>query len=109
MIAESTGLAQVEKPVASTGAEDNALQTSTAELSIVEFVRGYCFRGYHDDSLRGAGHDLALTKPAIGLVSAPSEMAPASTGIVRIIIEWGSWSAPTELAPAMDIIEELAH
>ena len=38
MIAESTGLAQVEEPVASTGVEDNTLQTSTAEPSTVEFV-----------------------------------------------------------------------
>ena len=38
MIAESTRLAQVEKFVASTGAEDKALQTSTAELSTVELV-----------------------------------------------------------------------
>ena len=38
MIAESTRLAQVEKFVASTGAEDKALQTSTAEPSTVELV-----------------------------------------------------------------------
>ena len=38
MIIESTRLAQVEEPVASTSAEDNALQTSTAEPNTVEFV-----------------------------------------------------------------------
>jgi len=38
MIAESTRIAQVKEPVASTGAEDSALQTSTAEPSTTEFV-----------------------------------------------------------------------
>ena len=38
MIAENTRLAQVEEPVESTGTEDGALQTSTAEPSTVEFV-----------------------------------------------------------------------
>ena len=38
MIVESTRLAQVKKPVASTGIEDSALQTSIAELGTVEFV-----------------------------------------------------------------------
>jgi len=51
----------------------------------------------------------ALTEPAAGLISTPSEMAPASMGITCTIIERGSMSAPTELAPAMDIMEELAH
>jgi len=36
-------------------------------------------------------------------------MAPASTYIVRTIIERGSGRAPIELVPAMDIMEELAH
>ena len=50
-----------------------------------------------------------LTEPAAGLVSAPSEMAPAFMDIVRTIIERESGSALTELALAMDIMEELAH
>ena len=45
-----------------------------------------------------------LTEPATGLVSAASEMALASTDIVRTIIERGSGSASTELALAMDIV-----
>ena len=38
MIAESTGMAQVEEPVASAGTEDITLQTSTTEPGTVEFV-----------------------------------------------------------------------
>jgi len=51
----------------------------------------------------------ALTKPATGLVSTPSELAPASVDIIHTTIERGSGSAPTELDPAMDIMKELAH
>ena len=38
MIVESTGLAQVKELVASTGAEDSALQTSIGEPSTVKSV-----------------------------------------------------------------------
>ena len=38
MIAESIGLAQMEVPATSTGAEDSVLQTSTAEPSTVKYV-----------------------------------------------------------------------
>jgi len=38
MVAESTGIAQVEDPMESLGAEDNAVQTSIGEPSAVEFV-----------------------------------------------------------------------
>ena len=38
IIVESTRLAQVEDPVASTSAEDSALQTLAGEPSAVEFV-----------------------------------------------------------------------
>ena len=51
----------------------------------------------------------ALTESVAGLVSAPSEMAPASTDIVRTIIERGSGSGSTELAPTMDIMKDLTH
>ena len=38
IVAESTGLAQVEDPVASISVEDNAVQTLAGEPSVVEFV-----------------------------------------------------------------------
>jgi len=50
-----------------------------------------------------------LTDPAVGLVSAPSEMASASTDIIRTVIEKRSGSASAELAPAMDIMKEMAR
>jgi len=49
------------------------------------------------------------TEPIAGLVSAPSELAPAFTDITRTIIERGSGSAQAGLPSAMDIIKELAH
>jgi len=109
MIVESTGLAQVEEPVRSTGAEDNALQTSTVEPSTVEFIPVTVASEATITVPKVPVTTSALTDPAAGLVSAPSEMAPASTDIVRTIIERGSGSAVAELAPAMDIMEELAR
>ena len=38
MIAESTGVAQIEDPMESLSAEDSAVQTSAGEPSAVEFV-----------------------------------------------------------------------
>ena len=38
MVAESTGLAQVNDPTASIGAEDSAVQTSAGEPSAMEFA-----------------------------------------------------------------------
>ena len=38
MVAESTGISQVEDPVASISTEDNAVQTSASKSSAVEFV-----------------------------------------------------------------------
>ena len=38
MVAESTGVTQVEDPMASLGAENITVQTSTGEPSVVEFV-----------------------------------------------------------------------
>ena len=38
IVAESTGVAQVEDPMASIGAEDSAVQTSTGEPGAVEFI-----------------------------------------------------------------------
>ena len=110
MIAESTEVAQVEEPMASTSEEDNTLQTSTAEQSTVEFVAlTIASEASTIQVPKMPVMTSALTEPAVGLVSVPSEMAPASMSIARTIIERWSGSAPIELAPAMDIMEELAH
>jgi len=96
--------------VVSTGAEDNTLQTLTAEPSTVELVTTVVASEASTLTvLEVPAMTSVLMEPAIGFVSEPSEMAPVSTGIVRTIIERRSGSAPTELAPAMDIMEELAH
>ena len=109
MIAEGTGLAQVKELVASTGAEDSALQTSKAEPSTVKSVPAVISEATTVTVPEVQVMTLMLTEPAAGLVSAPSEMASASMDILRTIIERGSRSASTELAPAMNIIEELAN
>jgi len=102
-------MAQVEEPVASTGAEDNALQTLTAEPSTVEFVpAAVTLDATIVTVLEVPVTTSALTNPIVDLVSAPNEMASASTDIVHTVIERGSESAPAELAPTMDIMEELA-
>ena len=91
MIADSTGLAQVKEPVASTGAEDNILQTLTAEPSTVKSVLVVLVSEVTTVAvLEVPITTSALTDPAYDLVSASSEMAPASTDIVCTIIERGS-------------------
>jgi len=110
MIAESTELAQLEKPVASTSAEDNALQTLTAELSTMVFVPdAVALEATTVTVPEVPVMTSALTNSAASLFSILSEMAPASTDIIRTVIERGSGSAPVELALATDIMEELAR
>ena len=110
MIAESTRLAQEEKPVASTGTEDSALQSSIAELSTVEFVPAAVASEATTMTVPVVPVTTsALMEPAVGLISALSEIVSASTDIIRTTIERRSESASTELVPAMDIMEELAH
>ena len=110
MIAESTRLARVKEPVASTGAEDSLLQTSAAEPGIVEFVAALVAS---EATIITVPEVLAtisvLTELTAGLVSAPSELTPASMDIIRTTVERGSESAPAELSPAIDIMEELTH
>ena len=89
MITESIGLAQVEEPVVSTGTEDSALQTSTAEPATVEFVAAPVAPKATITVLEESATTLALTKPAAGLVSAPNEWATASVAVIRTIIERG--------------------
>jgi len=110
MIAESTDLAQVEEPVASTGVEDSTLQTSTAESGTVEFVVApVALEATTVTVPEVSVMTSVLIEPVVGLISTPSEMTPASMDIIRTTIERESKSAPAELAPAIDIMEELAH
>ena len=109
-IEESTGLAQVEDPVASTSAEDSALQTSAGEPGAVEFIAVSVASEATTITVPGvSAMTSVLTEPAVGLISAQSELAPIFMDIIRTTIERGSESAPTGLSPAMDIMEELAH
>jgi len=110
MIAERTGLAQVVESVASTGIEDTTLQTSTAKPGTVEFIAALVASEATTITVPEVpAMTSVLTEPAAGLVSAPSELASASVDIICTTIERRSGSVPTELAPAMDIMEELAH
>ena len=78
MIAESTGLAQVEEPVASAGAEDNTLQTLTAEPGTVEFVAlTIASEASTIQVPKIPVMTSALTEPAVGFISVPSEMTRA--------------------------------
>ena len=88
MIVESTGLAQVEELVASTGAEDSALQTSAAQPGSMEFVAA---PGASEATTitvpEVPATTSALTKLLVGLVSTPSELAPTSVDIIRTTVE----------------------
>jgi len=96
--------------MASIGAEDSALQTSKAELSTVKSVLAVVISKATTVTIPEVPVMTSmLTEPVAGIVSAPSKMASTSTNIIHTIIEKGSGSALTELAPAMDIMEELAH
>jgi len=110
MVAESTELAQVKDPMASISAEDNAVQTSVSEPSVVEFVTApIAAEPTTITVLEMSAMILVSIEPAACLVSAHGELAPASADITRTIVERGSKSALVELSPAMDIMEELAH
>ena len=110
MVAESTGLAQVEDPVASISVEDNALQTSASEPGAMEFVVvPFTSEATTITVPEVSAMISALTEPAAGLVSASNELASASVDIIRTTVERGSGSAPAELSPAMDNRKELAY
>jgi len=105
MITESTGLAQVEEPVASTGAEDNVFQILAGKPSTVEFVAVLVASEATTIMVPEVSIKISVsTEPAAGLVSAYSELAPASVDIIRTTVERRSGSALVELSPAMDIM-----
>ena len=70
--------------MASTGADDSALQTSTAEPGTMEFVAPpVASEATIITVLEVPAMISALTEPATGLVSAPSELDPASMDIIH--------------------------
>ena len=96
--------------MASTSAEDSALQTSASEPSVVEFVVVPVASEAFTITVPEVSVTISVsTEPAASLVSAPSKLAPASVDIICAIVERGSRSAPAGLSPVMDIMEELAH
>jgi len=110
IIAECAEVAQVEEHVASTGAEDRTLQISTAEPSTVKFVPVVVTsEAAIVTILKVLVTTSASKEPAADPVLALSKMVSAFTETVHTIIERGSGSVSTELAPVMYIIEELAH
>jgi len=110
MVAESTRVTQVEDPMASIGAEDNAVQTSAGEPSDVEFVAApVAVEAITTTVPEVLATTSASQEPVVGLISAQVELAPVSVDTTRTIIERGSRSASTRLSPATDIIKELTH
>ena len=110
IIAESTGVAQVEEPMTNTGAEDSTLQTSTAEPSTVKSVPAVVISEAATVTIPEVPVTTSSLKElAAGLAPAQSETVSAPTDTIRTITERGSRSVSTELALTMDIMEELAH
>ena len=96
MIAESTGVAHVEEPVASTGAEDSTLQTLMAEPSTLKSVPVVVI----SEATTVIISEVPVTTSALkevtaGHVPALSEMVFASMETIRMIIERESISAST--------------
>ena len=105
--AESTGVAQVEDPVASIGAEDSTFQTSAGEPSAVEFAVSSL--GVEVATTIAVPEVLATTsvsdEPVVSLTSAQVELVLVS----RSVMERGSESTSAGLSPVNDIMEELAR
>ena len=108
--AESTGVAQVEDPTASIGAEDSVVQTSAGEPSAVEFAAAFVTMEATTTDVPEVLASAALSEePVVGLVPAQVESTPVSVGVTHPIIERGSRSTLAGLSPATNIMEELAH
>jgi len=99
LVAENTGLAQVEVPVVSSSTEDSALQTSAGEPSVVEFVAAPALEATTITVLEVSATISLSTEPPTGLIYTPGELAPASVDTTRTIVERGSRSAPARLSP----------
>ena len=96
--------------MASISAEDNTVQTSAGEPSVVEFVAAPVAV---EATTINVPEVLAMTstskEPAFGLVPTQVELAPVSVDTTRTITERRSGSASAGFSPAIDIMEELAH
>ena len=88
MVAESTGVALVEDPATSIGAEDSAVQTSAGKPSDVEFaVASVAMEATTIAVPEVLASALASENPVVGLVPAQVESAPVSADITRPVIE----------------------
>jgi len=105
--AESTGVAQVEDPAASIGAEDSTVQTSASEPSVVEFVVASV--AVEAATTITVPEVLAMTSVSdervVGLTPAQVELVPVSCSVMKR----GSESVSAGLPPVTDIMEELAR
>ena len=69
MVAESTGVAQVEDPVASIGAEDSIVQTSAGEPSAIEFAAAFvALEAATTDVLKVLDSAVLSEEPVVGIV-----------------------------------------
>jgi len=110
MVAESTGIAQVEDPMESLGAEDNAVQTSAGKPSAVEFVATSVAVEATTTTIPEVLASVSESKePVVGLIPIQVESTLASVGVTHPFIERESGSALAGASPATDIMEELAH
>ena len=105
--AESTGIAQVEDPAVSIGAEDSTIQTSAGEPSAVEFVVASVAV---EAAITITVLEVSVTtsvsdEPIVSLTPAQVELVPVS----RPVMERESGSTSVGLSPANDIMEELAR
>jgi len=79
MVAEGTGLAQVEDPVASIHAEDSAVQTLAGEPSAVEFVAAPVAMEATTITVLEVSATTSVSKePVVGLIPAQIKLAPIS-------------------------------
>jgi len=110
MVAESTGVAQVEDPAASICAEDSAVQTLAGEPSAVEFAAASVAVEATTTDVSGMlALSALLEEPVIGIIPAQVESTLVSEGVTRPVIEMGSGCAQAGLSAATDIMDELAR
>ena len=105
--AESTGIAQVEDPAVSIGAEDSTVQTSAGEPSAVEFaVASVAVKVATTINVLEVLVTTSVSdEPIVGLTPAQVELVPIS----RPVMKRGSGSVSAGLSPTTDIMEELAR
>ena len=88
MVAESTGVAQVEDFVASTSTEDSVIKASASEPSVVEFAVALVAVKTTTISAPEVLAMISVSKETVvGLIPARVELAPVSVDITRTIIE----------------------